>query len=128
MTVSLNRVVPGVDRYRKVHHMVADAFLPAKPSPQHQVNHKDGDKHNNEATNIEWVTQSENAKHAVALGLVVVCLALPTRFTKEQIRIAREARDNGATLKEAGALIGISRSHLCNILSGKDVPVGLEGA
>lgn len=48
---------------RCVHHLVAEQFLPPKPSPHHQINHKDGDKTNNRADNLEWVTPSENALH-----------------------------------------------------------------
>lgn len=33
------------------------------------VNHKDGDKYNNNETNLEWSTQSENSKHAHETGL-----------------------------------------------------------
>jgi hypothetical protein len=33
------------------------------------VNHKDGDKLNNNYTNLEWVTHSENSKHSHNLGL-----------------------------------------------------------
>jgi hypothetical protein len=49
-----------------VHRMVCRAFL-TKPHSNGQliVNHKDCDKHNNAADNLEWITQSENAKHSV---------------------------------------------------------------
>jgi ribosome-binding protein aMBF1 (putative translation factor) len=50
-----------------VHRLVAEVFCPR--GKKNVVNHIDGDKHNNWATNLEWVTSSENAQHAHALGL-----------------------------------------------------------
>lgn len=52
----------------KVHREVAKAFLP-NPRDLPQVNHKDGNKSNNNADNLEWVTNKENAHHAVSKGL-----------------------------------------------------------
>lgn len=52
-----------------VHIVVALAFHGPKPSPIHEVNHKDGNKFNNRADNLEWVTKARNAEHAYELGL-----------------------------------------------------------
>lgn len=51
-----------------VHRLVARAFC--EGYDEHlEVNHKDGDKLNNVAENLEWVTKSDNIKHAFANGL-----------------------------------------------------------
>ena len=47
-----------------VHTAVARAFCDGFSSDL-QVNHKDGNKKNNAASNLEWVTNLENTRHAI---------------------------------------------------------------
>lgn len=47
---------------KSVHRIVAEAFLENKYNKE-QVNHKDGNKKNNNIINLEWVSRSENAIH-----------------------------------------------------------------
>lgn len=58
----------GKDKRFAAHRLVAEAFIP-NPEKKPEVNHKDGDKHNNSVDNLEWVTRTENHHHAIAHGL-----------------------------------------------------------
>lgn len=56
-------------RFNKtIHRLVAETFIP-NPLNKSEVNHIDGDKSNNDITNLEWVTSSENKRHARTTGL-----------------------------------------------------------
>lgn len=48
-----------------VHRLVALAFIPNDDPTKDQVNHIDGDIQNNTVSNLEWLNQSDNIRHAV---------------------------------------------------------------
>jgi len=51
----------------RAHRLVAGAFV-ANPDSLPEVNHKDCDRLNNHASNLEWVTRSENIAHSIDAG------------------------------------------------------------
>jgi hypothetical protein len=54
----------GSNKKHLVHRLVAIEFI-ENPFNKSYVNHKDGNKLNNNASNLEWVTKSENTIHAI---------------------------------------------------------------
>jgi hypothetical protein len=62
----------GVDRRKTflIHRLVGLTFIP-NLSDKPEINHINGNKFDNRAENLEWVSSSENKRHAVRLGLKV---------------------------------------------------------
>ena len=57
----------GITKRFQVHQLVASAFIP-NPLNLEYVNHIDSNGRNNHVSNLEWVTHSENMKHAFVYG------------------------------------------------------------
>lgn len=126
--------VDGKRRDALFHRLVAAAFIGECPIEMN-VNHVDGIKTNNAATNLEYVTVADNLRHAWRTGLSPRG-ARHGRYTKpecsargervntakldaERVRAIRELRASGATLKEIAASAGISKSQASNIVNGR---------
>lgn len=59
----------GGCKHKLVHRLVADKFVP-NPEGKPSVDHIDGNKQNNAASNLEFVTRSENTQRAYRTGLL----------------------------------------------------------
>lgn len=57
---------------RPVHRLIAEAWV-ENPDKLETVNHKDGDKTNNAVENLEWMSFTDNTKHAFKKGMVKTC-------------------------------------------------------
>lgn len=62
--------VPDFRRAAAIHSLVAETFLGKRPDPKLQINHINGVKTDNRITNLEYVTASENVRHAFRMGLI----------------------------------------------------------
>lgn len=52
-----------------IHKLVMHAFVGVKPYPEWEIDHINGDSHDNRLENLEYVSSSENTKRAYTLGL-----------------------------------------------------------
>lgn len=70
-TVSLSnkKYLPKETKTFRVHRLVAYKFID-NPNNYKCINHKDGNKLNNNVNNLEWCTYSQNTQHAVNTGLL----------------------------------------------------------
>lgn len=106
---------------RLIHRMVATAFIP-NPLNKPQVNHIDGVKSNNVASNLEWVTAKENQLHAIKTGLSKSRRGADCKLSKRVIQYdmnMNEIRVFGS-IKEAGRELGVCTSSIsrgCNFKS-----------
>jgi len=59
---TLKLSIDGKSKTRTVHRLVAETYIP-NPENKPEVNHWDGNTHNNHVSNLRWSTTSENQKH-----------------------------------------------------------------
>lgn len=111
-----------------VHRLVAKAFQ--CPGAGNLVNHKDLDKKNNRATNLEWSTPKENTAHAIAAGQFAIAhmggrtLAInnPRRakkLTASDVASIRAACAAGEPQHAVGAKFGIRQCTVSKIVRGE---------
>ena len=80
----------GVSRPCYIHRLVAKMFVPTEDTTL-QIDHIDGNKHNNCVDNLRWVTNRENAHAAMTLGLMPHAV-----FNDEQVHYICKRLEEGA--------------------------------
>lgn len=100
-----------------IHRLVADTFFDGIHENM-QVNHIDGNKTNNFVGNLEWVTASENAKHAIRTGLHVPYRLPPHPHEGKRVRII-ETGEEFNSLTECANHIGGFKTAISACLLGK---------
>lgn len=124
-TVNLSRS-PFTSKFT-VHSLVAQAFIGDRPQGFH-VNHIDGCKTNNSASNLEYCSHKDNINHAVSIGLwdgMIAenhCLA---KLRDSDIPIIRSRLSAGDTYKQIAVDYGVAGHTIACITKGltwKSIP------
>ena len=105
-----------------IHRLVAEAFI--GPCPKgFVVNHKDGNKDNNYYENLEYVTQSQNIKHAFATGLNYPVRGIANwrgKLTEKHVLEIRDLKKNqNISNRELAKIYNVTPSFICNIIKGR---------
>ena len=109
--------IDGKQIQKLSHRIVAETYLINKSI---QVNHKDGNKSNNNINNLEWVTNSENQIHAHKNNLKKNGNELWNgKFSKEQINEIKNLKKIGMAQYKIAEKMGASKSTISEILNGK---------
>lgn len=96
-------------KHYRAHKLVAMTFIP-NPNKLTQINHIDGNKHNNRVENLEWCTAKENTNHALQNGLVDMHkIIMKDKKTNKTIKIF----DNILELRKNIKLKGYGHIYCC---------------
>lgn len=104
-----------------IHRLVAQAFIP-NPLLKPQINHLDGVKAHNAASNLEWATNQENVLHAYSTGLARGRKGGANgraKLTDDDIREIRSLLAQGVSQHRLAAQFGVSRPSIGSIRSGE---------
>ena len=112
--------INGHRHEKKIHRLVAETFLPGVEG-KNEVNHKDGDKHNNCVENLEWCTRQENMRHAHENGMMVGMYEYAKSVSKRIFAkyIATGEITYYDSTEQASREMGIRRSNIYCVIHGK---------
>lgn len=99
----------------QVHRLVAETFLGNIEGMT--INHRDGNKTNNEVTNLEVVTQKENNKHAISTGLTPLGENHSrAKISDKELKAMIKEVQGGLSTVKASKKYGLSQSYVSKVM------------
>ncbi len=98
----------------KTHRLVAETFIPMV-NGKNQVNHKDGNKLNNNVKNLEWCDCQENTVHAFGTGL------RKSKIKVKDIENIKKMYLAGVQQWKIGDIFGVTQSRISHLLSDNPI-------
>ena len=115
-------VTLGYGREKKqeyIHRLVGTAFHGACPSGK-QCAHLDGDRKNNHASNLRWVTAKENSSHRFLHGTHLIGTSSPrSKLNERQVLEIRRTYPFDRRLGAFAKLYGVSKQVVQNVINRK---------
>ncbi len=105
----------------KVHRIIAITFI-LNPLNLPQVNHKDGNKLNNNDWNLEWCTNQENKNHAVLNNLIYRPIGeanIKSTLLNSQVINIKNLYNTGLPIKDISEKLDIKIGIIRNIIYGR---------
>lgn len=130
-TVGYYSIVAKVNKKAKnfpIHRLLAIKFIP-NPNVLPQVNHKDGNKLNNNIDNLEWVSRSENIRHAINMGLIPIHMKGKTGINNHKSKAVYQIKDGliigeYVSMTEAERETGTRRTNILHVINKKRKTAG----
>lgn len=113
LVLRLSNSSMGRRQMARAHRLVADAFL-ANPDNLNEINHIDGNKTNNCASNLEWCTTKQNALHSIKNGLNKIA-----KLTADDAEAARHSYNAGRSCRSLAREYGIDKNNMRALLRGQ---------
>lgn len=91
----------GIIKAFRVHRLVAEVFVP-NPDGKTEVNHKDYNRSNNVAGNLEWMTRAENFNYSLCNKMKRDAIICPTNTGEHHISFHKGTHKYSVQYRENG--------------------------
>lgn len=110
----------GVQRFKRLHRLVADAFCP-NPEGYNEVNHIDENRANNCAVNLEWCNHHYNTHYGTRnKRLGEILRKRMAKVTEREVIEIRGLIEKGMRMTKVAEMFGLSYSQIRRIKTGQN--------